>query len=38
MGAGGDSFRMIPCLNDTPAGFQCLETLMVDVESWPIAG
>ena len=27
MEAGGESFRMIPCLNDSAAGFQCLETL-----------
>lgn len=36
--AGGESFRMIPCLNDTPAAFQCLETLMAGVENWPVAG
>jgi ferrochelatase len=35
MNAGGESFRMIPCLNDTPAAVHCLETLMRDVASWP---
>lgn len=35
MAAGGESFRMIPCLNDTPAAFTCLETLIADVENWP---
>lgn len=35
MDAGGESFRMVPCLNDSPAAFQCLETLMDDVENWP---
>lgn len=24
-------------LNDTPAGFQCLEALMEDVGNWPMA-
>ena len=33
--AGGESFRMIPCLNDSPAAFQCLETLMGDADNWP---
>ncbi len=28
--AGGESFRMIPCLNTSPAAFHCLETLMAD--------
>jgi ferrochelatase len=37
LNAGGESFRMIPCLNDTPAGFQCLETLMSNAANWPIA-
>ena len=32
--AGGESFRMIPCLNDTPAAFRCLETLMADTGNW----
>jgi ferrochelatase len=35
MKAGGESFRMIPCINNSPAGFQCLETLMADAENWP---
>jgi ferrochelatase len=35
--AGGESFRMIPCLNNTPAAFHCLETLMGRVENWPPA-
>jgi ferrochelatase len=35
MEAGGESFRMIPCLNDSPAGFQCLETLMDRADDWP---
>ena len=33
--AGGESFRMIPCLNDSPAAFQCLESLMAHAENWP---
>lgn len=37
LAAGGESFRMIPCLNDTPAGFQCLETLMANGANWPVA-
>lgn len=37
MEAGGESFRMIPCLNDSPAAFHCLETLMSRAESWPVA-
>jgi len=28
LAAGGKSFRLIPCLNHSPAAFQCLETLM----------
>ena len=28
LAAGGDSFRLIPALNDSPAGFQCLEKLI----------
>ncbi len=36
--AGGESFRTIPCLNDSPAAFQCLETLMADVDQWPEGG
>ncbi len=35
--AGGDSFRMIPCLNDSVAGLHCLQTLMLDSGSWPTA-
>jgi len=34
--AGGDSFRMIPCLNDSPAALHCLETLMSKADSWTI--
>ncbi len=33
MEAGGESFRMIPCLNDTSAAFQCLKTLMAKAEA-----
>ena len=36
--AGGESFRTIPCLNDSPAAFQCLETLMADADQWPGGG
>ena len=36
MAAGGESFRMIPCLNDTSAAFHCLESLMADAENWPV--
>lgn len=35
--AGGESFRMIPCLNDTPAALHCLETLIADAGNWPSA-
>jgi ferrochelatase len=35
-GAGGESLRMIPSLNDTPAAIDCLETLMANANSWPI--
>lgn len=35
MNAGGESFRMIPCLNDTPDALNCLKTLMQAVETWP---
>ena len=35
MEAGGESFQMIPCLNDTSAAFQCLETLMKNADQWP---
>lgn len=37
MQAGGESFRMIPCLNDTPAAVACLESLMRDADHWPEA-
>lgn len=33
--AGGQSFRMIPCLNDTPEALYCLETLMANTSNWP---
>ena len=36
MEAGGESFRMIPCLNDSPAGLHCLETLMANSDRWPV--
>jgi ferrochelatase len=32
--AGGESFRMIPCLNHSPAAFHCLETLMANAGNW----
>jgi len=35
--AGGESFRIIPSLNDSPAAIQCLESLMVNADSWPTA-
>ena len=35
LAAGGESFRLIPCLNHTPAAFQCLEALMADADRWP---
>ncbi|MCK4565609.1 MAG: ferrochelatase [Verrucomicrobia bacterium] len=34
LAAGGESFRMIPCLNNSPSAFRCLETLMVDAGNW----
>ncbi len=34
MAAGGESFRMIPCLNDSPAGVSCLETLIGNADAW----
>jgi ferrochelatase len=37
MAAGGESFRMIPCLNDTPAAILCLTTLMTKADDWPTA-
>ncbi len=33
--AGGESFRMIPCLNDSPAAFHCLKAMMEDAGNWP---
>ncbi|MEN8255115.1 MAG: ferrochelatase, partial [Verrucomicrobiota bacterium] len=36
MEAGGESFRMIPCLNDSPAAVKCLESLINDVGNRPI--
>jgi len=36
MEAGGESFRMIPCLNDSPSALRCLETLMTNVSNWPV--
>ncbi len=35
--AGGESFRVIPCLNDSPAAIQCMETLMQHAADWPEA-
>lgn len=35
LAAGGESFRMIPCLNNSPAAFRCLEALMADADQWP---
>jgi ferrochelatase len=35
--AGGESFRMIPCLNGSPAGVACLAKLMAECGSWPQA-
>lgn len=34
--AGGESFRRIPCLNASPAGIQCLESLISGSGSWPV--
>ena len=34
LAAGGEAFRMIPCLNDSPAGKECLAKLMTDCASW----
>ncbi len=34
--AGGESFRMIPCFNDSPTGLQCLETLISNTDHWPV--
>lgn len=33
--AGGESFRRIPCLNDSPAGLDFLESIMADATNWP---
>jgi ferrochelatase len=33
--AGGESFRMIPCLNNTPAAIECLKTLVNSADNWP---
>ena len=38
MEAGGEAFRMIPCLNDSPAGLHCLETLIGNADRWPVSG
>lgn len=35
--AGGESFRVIPCLNDSKGGTQCMELLMAGAHSWPSA-
>ena len=35
--AGGESFRMIPCLNNSPEAVLCLETLMEKANYWPVA-
>jgi len=37
MEAGGESFRMIPCLNDSAAALHCLETLIQRAGTWPHA-
>ena len=36
MEAGGESYRMIPCLNNSTEGIHCLETLMHDAAQWPV--
>ena len=36
LAAGGESFRLIPCLNATPAALQCLGTLMKGADHWPV--
>jgi ferrochelatase len=36
MEAGGESYRMIPCLNHSPEGVHCLETIMQNADHWPI--
>ena len=35
--AGGESFRTISCLNDSPAAVQCLEQLIANADQWPTA-
>jgi ferrochelatase len=37
MEAGGESFRMIRCLNDSDEALECLITLMKSADSWNIA-
>ena len=37
LAAGGESFRLIPCLNDGPEAVECLSALMQSVDSWPRA-
>ena len=36
MNAGGKSYRMIPCLNDSDEGINCLNTIMKNANNWPI--
>ncbi len=36
LAAGGESFRLIPCLNASPAAVQCLEELMATADHWPL--
>ena len=36
MKAGGESFRMIPCLNTGSHAVACLESLMQDADNWPL--
>ena len=36
MNAGGQSYRMIPCLNDSDEGINCLNTIMKNANNWPI--
>ena len=36
LAAGGESFRMLPCLNDTPAAAHCLESLIAAADQWPV--
>ncbi|HEY5653070.1 MAG TPA: ferrochelatase [Pontiella sp.] len=36
MEAGGESFRVIPCLNDSEAGINCLNILMTNAANWPL--